>query len=342
MKQIARYLLTAIVASCIHQQASSQVQKVDAIGITVAEMERSVKFYSGVLGFRKISDEEFWGNEYERLNGLFGLRMRIVRMKLGEETIELIDYLTSGGRSIPEDAKSNDLSFQHIAIVVSDMEKGYQHLRKHMIMHVSTAPQTIPASNAAAAGIKAFYFHDPDMHNLELIYFPKGKGDPKWQSATKKLFLGIDHTAIGVSDTDKSLQFYEDLLGIMKKGDSWNMGIEQSHLNFVEGASLHITGLRAQAGPGIEFLQYVKPGPGKPYPADSKADDIWHWQTTLVVDDAEKLYHRLKRSPYRFISKELIHLKNKSGKIRKAFVVRDGDGHAMLIIENVSDNLASK
>ena len=338
MKQIARFILIIILFNLLHEPASSQVKKVDAIGITVADMERSVKFYSEVLGFKKISDEELWGEEYEKLNALFGLRMRIVRMKLGDETIELIDYLTSGGRSIPEDAKSNDLSFQHIAIVVSNMDKAYKHLRKYMIMHVSTAPQTIPASNTAAAGISAFYFHDPDMHNLELIYFPKGKGDPKWQLTNKKLFLGIDHTAIGVSDTDKSLKFYEGVLGIMRKGDSWNMGMEQAHLNFVEDASLHITGLRATEGPGIEFLQYIKPGPGKPYPVDSRTDDIWHWQTTLVANDAKKLHERLKAAQYQIVSTELVQLKNKNGKIRNAFLVRDSDGHAMLITDDVSLN----
>ncbi|HRI20755.1 MAG TPA: VOC family protein, partial [Panacibacter sp.] len=176
----------------------SQVVKVAAVGITVKDMNTSVKFYSEVLGFKKISDTELYGAQYEQLQGIFGLRMRVVQMQLGDEIFELTDYLTSGGRSIPEDMQSNDLYFEHIAIAVSDMDKAYQHLRQYMVMHVSTGPQTIPASNAAAAGVKAFYFHDPDMHDLELIYFPKGKGQPKWQNTNDKLFLGIDHTAIGI------------------------------------------------------------------------------------------------------------------------------------------------
>jgi catechol 2,3-dioxygenase-like lactoylglutathione lyase family enzyme len=314
--------------------SSAQIKRVDAIGITVGEMSRSVKFFSEVLNFKKVRDEEVLGQSYEQLEGIFGLRMHIVRMQLGDEFIELTDYLTSGGRSIPEDARSNDLSFQHIAIVVSDMDKAYQHLRKYMVMHVSTGPQTIPASNAAAAGVKAFYFHDPDMHNLELIYFPKGKGQAKWQKPGGKLFLGIDHTAIGISNTDSSLRFYEDLLGIERKGDSWNMGMEQSHLNFVEGASLHITGLRAAAGPGIEFLQYLEPGPGKPYPIDSRADDIWHWQTILITDDATKLYDHLTAYSCKLISKGLVIFQNKNGTNSKAFVIRDPDGHALLLREN--------
>ena len=328
-------LLLLVITSLLQFELEAQVKNIAAIGITVSNMEKSVRFYHDVLGFKKTGDRELYGEPYEQLQGIFGLRMRVVRMQLGDEQIELTDYLTSGGRSIPENAMSNDLLFQHIAIVVSDMDKAYERLRKYRVMHVSTGPQTIPQTNMAAAGVKAFYFHDPDMHNLELIYFPKGKGQPKWQISKGKLFLGIDHTAIAVSNTDSSLKFYGGLLGIMRKGESWNKGMEQAHLNFVEGASLHITGLRAAAGPGIEFLEYLKPGPGKPYPADSRTDDIWHWQTTLIVDDAENLYNRFISSRYMIISKKIVQLPTKEGRQQKAFIVRDGDGHAMLVVEKL-------
>jgi catechol 2,3-dioxygenase-like lactoylglutathione lyase family enzyme len=312
--------------------ALSQVSKVESVGITVKEMDRSLKFYTEVLGFKKISDTEYKGTTFEKLQGVFGLNMRVAKLQLGDEFIELTDYLTTGGRSIPEDAKSNDLFFQHIAIVVSDMEKAYALLKKYNVEHVSTSPQTLPKSIPAAEGIKAFYFHDPDDHNLELIFFPKGKGLEKWQQSKGKIFLGIDHTAIGVSSTESSHKFYQDLLGVERKGDSWNKGIEQEHLNNVEGASLHITGYRAAAGPGIEFLQYVNPGPGNAYPKNSRSDDIWHWQTILIVDDAESLYKKLKSAGISFVSKELVHQQEKNIHT-KSFIVRDPDGHAMFIKE---------
>ena len=332
---MTRKILLAVVVSVFSCLLHGQIKRVDAVGITVNDMGRSIKFFSEVLGFKKISDREFYGMPYESLEGVFGLRMRVVRLRLGEEFIELTDYLTSGGRGIPENAMSNDLIFQHIAIVVSDMDRAYNWLRKRMVMQVSTGPQTIPQSNTVAAGVKAFYFHDPDMHNLELIYFPKGKGQAKWQNTQGKLFLGIDHTAIAVTNTDSSLHFYQDLLGIERKGESWNMGIEQAHLNFIEGASLHITGLRSSAGPGIEFLEYLRPGPGKAYPVDTRADDIWYWQTSLVTTDAELLYAKLRNAGYTFVSKNVVHLVTTNGDNYKAFIVRDRDGHALLIREGI-------
>lgn len=333
MKNINVKIISVFVFAFFSVACFAQIKKVGAIGITVKDMNVSLRFYNEVLGFTKISDEEFTGAEYEQLEGLFGLHIRVVRMQLGDEQIELTDYLTSGGRSIPEDQKANDLFFQHIAIVVSDMDKAYAQLKKHNVEFVSTNPQTLPKTIPPAEGVKAFYFHDPDNHNLELIYFPADKGQTKWHVPTNKIFLGIDHTAIGISNTESSLQFYQTLLGIERKGESFNFGIEQEHLNNVEGASLHITGNRAAAGPGIEFLQYLKPGPGKPYPADTRADDLWYWQTTLYTEDAEGLYNKLKSAGYQFVSKDLVHVQTKDGRHVKMFVVKDGDGHAMLIKE---------
>lgn len=334
MKKISKLLQVSLYLFLFNGNIQAQVIKVDAVGITVKDMNRSVKFYQEVLGFKKISDNEYSGTEFEKLEGVFGLNIRVVRMQLGDEFIELTDYLTTGGRSIPEDQKANDLFFQHIAIVVSDMDKAFEQLKKFNVEYVSTSPQTLPVTNIAAAGIKALYFHDIDNHNLELIYFPKGKGNPKWQASSGKIFLGIDHTAIGVSSTESSQKFYQDILGIERKGDSWNFGTEQEHLNNVEGASLHITGFRAAAGPGVEFLQYLKPGPGKKYPPDTRADDIWYWQTTLFTADAEALYNKLKNSGYTFTSKELVHT-HTNGIHSKSFIVKDPDGHALLIKELV-------
>ena len=134
--------------------------------------------------------------------GVFGLRARIARLRLGDEEIELIDFLAPEGRPIPADSRSNDRWFQHVAIIVSDMDAAYALLRQHDVQHASSGPQTLPDWNPNAGGIKAFYFKDPDGNHLEILQFPPGKGDPRWQ-AEDRLFLGIDHTAIVVDDTER-------------------------------------------------------------------------------------------------------------------------------------------
>jgi len=309
------------------------VKSVETVGMTVSNMDQSVEFFSKVLGFEQVNDVEVHGAEYEKLQGVFGARTRVVRMKLGEEVIELTEYLAPEGRPIPLDSRSHDHWFQHIAVVVSDMDKAYQQLRAHKVRHASTGPQTIPASNKTAAGIRAFYFKDPDGHNLEIIYFPYGKGDPRWQQKKDKLFLGIDHTAIVVSSTQNSLKFYRDLLGLKLAGESLNYGTEQEHLNNVAGARLHISGLRAKNGPGIEFLEYLRPRDGRPTPKDTRANDLWHWQTTLSTTSVEAAVRKLNGGRGRMISPGVAQIADKNFPFTKGFLARDPDGHGLQFIE---------
>src|SRR5438045_3852130 len=234
-----RFVVVATLFAVVSAAAFAQSPQVavDGVGVTVSDMDRAVAFYSA-LTFQKVSDREVLGEEFEHLEGVFGARMRIVRMQLGDEHIDLIEYLAPRGRPIPVDSRSNDLWFQHIAIVVRDMDQAFAKLRELKVQFVSTAPQTLPTSIPAAAGIKAFYFHDPDQHNLEIIYFPPGKGDPHWQEKEANLLTGLHQTAIGISNTDASLNSYRELLGLRKAGESENFGTEQEHLNQGVGAHL--------------------------------------------------------------------------------------------------------
>jgi catechol 2,3-dioxygenase-like lactoylglutathione lyase family enzyme len=314
---------------------------VDAVGMTVSDMERSLAFFSNVLPFEKASDVEVSGAEYDRLQGVFGVRMRVVRLRLGGEQIELTEYLTPRGRPIPEDSRSNDRWFQHVAIIVSDMDAAYAQLRMHRVEHASPEPQRLPDWNTAAGGIKAFYFKDPDGHPLEILQFPAGKGDPKWHALarqnSRRLFLGIDHTAIVVGSTATSLAFYRDMLGLTVTGESTNYGIEQERLNAVFGARLLITGLRAESGPGVEFLEYLTPRNGR-LAEGIQSNDLAHWETTVTTNSADDAFDRVQRGAgglaflvARLVSPAVAMLTELGP--RKGLVVQDPDGHAVKVIE---------
>ena len=306
------------------------VTAVDSVGMTVADMNRAVAFYTSVLSFEPVSDVEVAGREYELLSGVFGARQRVVRLRLGDETLELTEFLAPKGRPIPPDMRANDRAFQHIAIIVRDMDEAYARLRAAGVTHASTGPQTLPAWNRNAAGISAFYFRDPDGHFLEILHFPPDKGEPKWRR-TDRLFLGIDHTAIVAGDTDASLRLYRDAFGLTVAGGSENYDIEQERLNNVFGARLRITTLRAASGPGIELLEYLAPRDGRPAPVDLRANDIAHWQTTLLTSDPGRVFTILPLRVLSLVSPSTVTLPSSSLGIRQAVLVRDIDGHAVRV-----------
>jgi catechol 2,3-dioxygenase-like lactoylglutathione lyase family enzyme len=304
------------------------------VGLTVSDMERSVAFYTTVLDFTKETDDELAGISVEDLYGVFGARIRVVRLRLGEERLQLTEFLAPRGRPAPVDSRSHDRWFQHVAIIVRDMDAAYARLRLFRVMHASTGPQTLPATIPAAAGIRAFYFRDPDGHPLEILQFPPDKGDARWHHESDRLFLGIDHTAIVVDDTETSLAFYGDRLGFRVAGESFNFGTEQEHLNNVQGARLRITGLRAPAGPGIEFLEYLAPTDGRPFPPDEQANDLVHWQTTLLVPDAAAAARVVRRGQFRLITPDPVTLPDTALGFRRGLRVRDPDGHVIQLVED--------
>ncbi len=312
--------------------SSVQAQRIRAIALTVSDADRSQAFYTQALGFQPISDVTVAGEAYSELQGVPDAKIRVVTLQLGDECIELMQYLNTQGKPIPEDSQSNDLWFQHLAIVVSDLDCAYAHLKSFPIKSISTAPQTIPPENLPAAGIRAFKFKDPDRHDLEIIWFPPDKGAAKWHQNPDRLFLGIDHSAIAIADTEQSLRFYRDLLGLSIEGGSLNQGETQADLDGLPAAKVRITALRpAQGGSGIELLDYLIPEAARPMPNTWKSCDIAHLQIELVVNDIEQAVHQLRQHNVQFVSSQLVQLPS-SAPYGQGCLIKDPNGHALLLI----------
>src|ERR671939_703242 len=99
---------SAIIAHCSSARAEPLVRGVGCIGMTVSDVDRSTDFYSRVLSFEKAAEVEQAGDAAERLTGVFALRTRTVRLRLGSECIELTEFLAARGRPEPADSRSND------------------------------------------------------------------------------------------------------------------------------------------------------------------------------------------------------------------------------------------
>jgi len=318
---------------------------IHSYGFTCRDAEALASFYGSHLGFQRRSCLEIEGGPYAALLGVPGSALKLLRLELGSEQLELLEITRLGpglraGRDLPADSSSIDLWFQHICIVVSDLTAaaaGLQPLlERGALQSISTAPQTLPAWNQAAGGIQAFKFHDPEGHCLELLQFPADKGEARWhQLQSASPYLGIDHSAIGNADTERSCHFYEGLLGLRLGGDGINHGPEQDGLDGLQGARVRITGHRCPQGPGIECLNYLSPGGGRPLPADQSAADVAHWQVRLEVADLEGIAAKAEAYGGRCLSGGVIHINPEQASqlgFHAALQLRDPDGHQLQLI----------
>jgi catechol 2,3-dioxygenase-like lactoylglutathione lyase family enzyme len=302
------------------------VQKIRAICSTVSNIERSHLFYTQALSFKLVFDLTIEAKEYSELQGLEPTQIRSVTLQLGNEVIKLQEYLDIMGKPIPVDSRSNDLWFQHLAIVVRDIDRAYDHLQSFDIEPISSGLQTLPN------GIRAFKFKDPDGHDLEIIWFPPDQSKDKWQQNTEELFLGIDHSAITVADTEQSVRFYCNLLGMEVAESNINSGEIQAHLDDLSKAEVRVTSLRSQQGGlGIELLDYIVPGTGRSFPNDWQSYDLATMQLQLVINDIEAAVNTLKENEVEIISPKIVRFPN-SYPYRQACLVKDPNGHAIMLI----------
>ena len=289
-------------------RSSQPAAEVAAVALTVSDAPAAARFFEAALDFEVVAGLD----EHATTGG------RSITVRLGSEIIVLHERRPQG-RPVPADSRSNDLWFQHVAIVVSDIRAACDRLDALGIRHTSPTPQRLPAWNPDAGGIEASYLRDPDGHPFELIGFPPGKGDARWQS-TERLVLGIDHTAIVVSSTEAGLRFYGDGLGLDVLGRSENWGPEQERLSGVPGARVRITSLRGADGPGVEFLHYLSPATGRPSPADTQPEDLWHVETRFQTADVEGVLDRLR---------SVVSGIDATASADGAVHLRDPDGHAV-------------
>ncbi len=231
-----------------------QIRKVARFGLTTPDAHRLSEFYQNVLNFRLLEIERRSGPDFERLMGVEG-GASATTLSLGDEIVEFLQF-DRPGRPYPDGATSSDLYFQHFAIVVSDIHLAYQRLLSvGSWTAISTnGPQRLPASSGS---VTAFKFRDPDGHPLELLAFPDSQMPAHWQRrAEGRIFLGIDHSAISVSDTAVSIAFY-GALGLRVAARSLNTGMEQERLDAVRDPRVEVTALAPeQATPHIELLSY--------------------------------------------------------------------------------------
>jgi len=114
------------------------------------------------------------------------------------------------------------------------------------------------------------------------------------------MVTGIHHTSLVVSDMEKSLRFYRDLLGMTVAVDTPMSGEMLDQEVALKGARLRVVELNPGSGPPyVELLQYYAPV-GKPFPADARCCDTGMPHIALLVADIQADYKRLLKEKVRF------------------------------------------
>jgi catechol 2,3-dioxygenase-like lactoylglutathione lyase family enzyme len=219
-----------------------------------SEPDRLADFYKAAFGFVRTGDVTITEPAFGQLIDIPGAIARVITLRLGGQEIELAGILPAG-RDYPRGLSGRSPLFQHFAIVASDMVTAYARLSAHgRWKTISTdRPQSLPASSG---GVTALKFRDPEGHPLELIAFPRDGTPAKWQSSSTAECLGIDHSAISVAVTERSVKFYERL-GLKRTSDSLNIGPEQDKLDDIAGALVEVTAMAPEiTTPHVELLCY--------------------------------------------------------------------------------------
>lgn len=303
------------------------------IGRNVSDLARAIAFHRDALGFSFINEFPINDPAWGELTGIPGAGGHKAVMRLGEQELELAAF-DPPGRSYPLESGSTDHWFQHIAIVVADMDAAYARLCRHAFTAITEdGPQQLPPNTGS---VTAFKFRDPDGHPLELLHFPPGIGDACWQGR-QGVFLGMDHSALSVADTASSKDFYTRLLGFSVAGRSRNSGPEQARLDHAPDVLVEVVALDpADAGtPHIELLGYERPA-GRPIPADVRPDDVAADRLVLEVDDLPSLIETLEAEGTGFVSAGTVSADDD----RRAALVRDPTGHLLLLCERLGAQTA--
>jgi lactoylglutathione lyase len=136
-------------------------------GITVSDLDRSLEFYRGVLGFELLWRRLYEEPEIARIVGVpdaRGFDIAMLRVPGSELDIELIEY--RGCERHSGSARPCDYGTGHFCVFVRGIDALYRELRARGVRFRSDGPVEMTAG--ANAGGKSLYSLDPDGYVLEL------------------------------------------------------------------------------------------------------------------------------------------------------------------------------
>lgn len=146
-----------------------QIMNSHHVSLVVSDMERSLTFYSGILGMRVTLDVEIWGDWVSNIHALPEARLRVVWLDAFGEWLELRQFLQPKievrcGLWAPGSA--------HISFLVADIHEVYHELSAKGVRFLSCPEMLQQGPNKTS---QIVFFLDPDGTAIELIQPPAGR-----------------------------------------------------------------------------------------------------------------------------------------------------------------------
>ncbi|HET7288986.1 MAG TPA: VOC family protein [Thermodesulfobacteriota bacterium] len=147
---------------------------IDHINIVVSDLEKSVRFYTELLGFNESKRAHLEGEWIESIVGLKGViaDVAFIVAPAGEPRIELLCYKIPRGEQVPANSLANTPGLRHIAFRVDDINAAIEKLKSggvKLLGEPVVVPETVVTHDA---GHKMLcYFHDPDGTLLEITEY---------------------------------------------------------------------------------------------------------------------------------------------------------------------------
>jgi catechol 2,3-dioxygenase-like lactoylglutathione lyase family enzyme len=136
---------------------------------TVADMQRSLRFYRDLLGMEVMFERDVDGGYIADIVAYQNLKMKAVLLMGGGEKLELIQYISPRGTAVDPDSKNPGTA--HLAFVVDDAFEWHKTLTDAGVKIRSPRPVLI--TSGAHKDWHAFYLYDPDGISLEFMQPPK-------------------------------------------------------------------------------------------------------------------------------------------------------------------------
>ena len=151
------------------QDNSVHVRAVGHTGITVSDLQRSIRFYRELLGAEVSVPVRAEGPFFEAITGVAGCRIDVAFVRLPGHVIELLHYVEPPSRA--SQLRPCDPGFMHVCLKVADLERVIDLVRAAGFMPAGPMQRAI---GGPVDGVKVVYVRDPDGVVLELIDEPPG------------------------------------------------------------------------------------------------------------------------------------------------------------------------